>query len=44
MRTMMTKYRARRAYVRRVRAIHRALAASPSPTVRDELLAIASRF
>ncbi len=44
MSTLMTKYRAHRAHLRRTRAINRALAASPSPTVRDELLAIASRY
>ncbi len=44
MSTLMTKYRSRRAAMRRARAIQRALDASPSPTVREELRAIASQY
>jgi hypothetical protein len=44
MSTLMDRIRTRRAAQRRAAAIHAALAASPSRAMREELLAMASRF
>jgi hypothetical protein len=41
--TLASKFRARRAAVRRARAIERALATCTSPTMRDEILTVANR-
>jgi hypothetical protein len=41
--TLASKFRSRRAAVRRARAIERALATCTSPTMRDEILTIANR-
>jgi hypothetical protein len=43
MSTYATKFRTRRAAVRRARAIERALAQATSPSMRDEIIAIAHR-
>jgi len=44
MSTLIDRYRARRTYVRRSRAIERALRTAPLQTLREELLAIANRY
>lgn len=44
MNTMMDRFRTNRAANRRSRALDRALRTAPSQAVRDELLAIASRY
>ena len=44
MSTLIDRYRARRTFTRRSRAIERALHASPSHQLREELLAIANRY
>ena len=44
MSTLFQKYRDRRTAVRRTRAIERALERCPSQAMRDELMAIASRY
>ncbi|MCW2502662.1 MAG: hypothetical protein JWO79_946 [Actinomycetia bacterium] len=43
MTSMASKFRTRRAAVRRARAIERALSHATSPNMRDEILAIAHR-
>ena len=43
MNTFMERYRARRSVARRHHAIERAIAKSPSPSLRDELNAMMSR-
>jgi hypothetical protein len=41
--SIVRKYREHRATVRRTRAINRAIASATSPSMREELLAIANR-
>ncbi|WP_163512496.1 hypothetical protein [Fodinicola acaciae] len=43
MQNLVRKYREHRASVRRSRAIERAIASATSPSMREELLAIANR-
>lgn len=43
MQNLVRKYRAHRAVARRNRAIERAIASTTSPSMREELLAIANR-
>ena len=42
--SMMNRFRDRRDAARRARAIERALRSAKTPAVRDEILAIASRY